>query len=156
MLAKSDAYKEPRIYGLDRVLDLKQTKTSFKLPKGFEPKEVFRKLFGVILDNGPVEEVVIRVSEDQVKYYRTLPLHHSQVEGESGDGYTEFSYRLVPTFDFVRELLSKGMYVEVMSPLWLRKEIAQEMRQALSMYEDVLEEVPYFSEEDEYMFFEED
>ena len=137
MLAKSDAYKEPRIYALDRVLDLKQTKTSFKLPKGFEPKEVFRKLFGVILDNGPVEEVVIRVSEDQVKYYRTLPLHHSQVEGESGNGYTEFRYRLVPTFDFVREMLSKGMYAEVMSPAWLRKEIANELRQTVKMYNDV-------------------
>ena len=140
MLAKSDAYKEPRIYSLDRVLDLKQTKTSFKLPKGFEPKEVFRKLFGVILDNRPVEDVVIRVSEDQVKYYRTLPLHHSQVEGESGDGYTEFRYRLVPTFDFVREMLSKGMYAEVMSPAWLRKEVANELRQTVKMYADVLDE----------------
>ena len=140
MLAKSDAYKEPRIYALDRILDLKQTKTSFKLPKGFEPKDVFRKLFGVILDNGPVEEVIIRVSDDQVKYYRTLPLHHSQEEGESGDGYTEFRYRLVPTFDFCRELLSKGMYVEVMSPVWLRKEIANELRQTVKMYNDVPDE----------------
>ena len=140
MLAKSDAYKEPRIYSLDRVLDLKQTKTSFKLPKGFEPKEVFRKLFGVILDNRPVEDVVIRVSEDQVKYYRTLPLHHSQVEGESGNGYTEFRYRLVPTFDFVREMLSKGMYAEVMSPAWLRKEVANELRQTVKMYDDVPDE----------------
>ena len=89
------------------------------------------------MDNGPVEDVVIRVSEDQVKYYRTLPLHHSQVEGESGDGYTEFRYRLVPTFDFCRELLSKGMYVEVMSPAWLRKEIANELRQTVKMYNDV-------------------
>ena len=137
MLAKSDAYKDPRIYALDRVLDLKQTKTSFKLPKGFDPKEVFRKLFGVILDNGPVEEVVIRVSEDQVKYYRTLPLHHSQAEGESREGYTEFRYRLVPTFDFVREMLSKGMYAEVMSPAWLRKEIANELRQTVKMYDDI-------------------
>ena len=137
MLAKSDAYKEPRIYALDRVLDLKQTKTSFKLPKGFEPKDVFRKLFGVILDNGPVEEVVIRVSEDQVKYYRTLPLHNSQEEGESTDAYTEFRYKLVPTFDVVRELLSKGMYAEVMSPQWLRREVAYELRQAVKMYDDV-------------------
>ena len=137
MLAKSDAYKEPRIYALDRILDLKQTKTSFKLPKGFEPKDVFRKLFGVILDNGPVEEVIIRVSDDQVKYYRTLPLHHSQEEGESGDGYTEFRYRLVPTFDFVRELLSKGMYAEVMSPQWLRREVANELRMTVRMYDDV-------------------
>ena len=156
VLAKSDEYKELRIYALDRVIDLKQTKKSFKIPNGFEPREVFRKLFGVILDNGPVEEVVIRVSEDQVKYYRTLPLHHSQVEGESGGGYTEFRYKLVPTFDFCRELLSKGMYVEVMSPAWLRKEIADELRSALSMYDDMEEEVPYFSEEDEMMFFEED
>ena len=116
---------------------MKQTKKTFKLPKGFEPKEVFRKLFGVILDNGPVEEVIIRVAEDQVKYYRTLPLHHSQVEGESGGGYTEFRYKLVPTFDFCRELLSKGMYVEVMSPAWLRKEIAEELRQTVQMYNDV-------------------
>ena len=89
------------------------------------------------MDNGPVENVVIRVSEDQVKYYRTLPLHHSQEEGESGDGYTEFTYRLVPTYDFSRELLSKGDSIEVMSPQWLRKEIAHELRRAISMYDDV-------------------
>jgi predicted DNA-binding transcriptional regulator YafY len=110
------------------------------LPKGFEPKETFRKLFGVILDNGPVENVLIRVSADQVKYYRTLPLHHSQEEGKSGDGYTEFSYRLVPTYDFTRELLSKGDTIEVMSPQWLRKEIARELRRAVSIYDDVVDE----------------
>lgn len=72
-----------------------------------------------------------------MKYYHTLPLHHSQKEGESGDGYTEFSYRLVPTFDFVRELLSKGMYAEVMSPQWLRREVANELRMTVRMYDDV-------------------
>ena len=137
MLAKSDAYDQPRIYALDRVLGLKQTNAIYSLPKRFDPKEVFRKPFGVILDNGPVENVVIRVSADQVKYYRTLPLHHSQEEGQSTDTYTEFRYSLVPTFDFCRELLSKGMYVEVISPAWLRKEIANELRRTLRMYNDV-------------------
>ena len=137
MLAKSDAYEHPRIYALDRIHYLSQTKDSYRLPKGFDPKETFRKLFGVIMDNGPVETIVIRVSEDQVKYYRTLPLHHSQEEGESGDGYTEFSYRLVPTYDFVHELLSKGDTIEVMGPAWLRHEVAKELRRAASMYDDV-------------------
>jgi hypothetical protein len=140
MLAKSDGYENPRIYALDRIMAIKATNKSFSLPKGFDPKETFRKLFGVIMDNGPVETVVIRVAEDQVKYYRTLPLHHSQEEGESGDGYTEFTYRLVPTYDFSRELLSKGENVEVMSPLWLRKEIANELRRAISMYNDIEDE----------------
>lgn len=140
MLAKSEKYNDLRIYALDRVLELNTTKKSFSLPKGFDPKDTFRKLFGVILDNGPVEKVVIRVAEDQVKYYRTLPLHHSQEEGESGDGYTEFTYRLVPTFDFSRELLSKGENVEVMRPLWLRKEIAKELRRTINMYSDIEDE----------------
>lgn len=140
MLAKCDAYEQLRIYSLDRIQHLNHTKKNFQLPKGFDPKDTFRKLFGVILDNGPIEKVVIRVSDDQVKYYQTLPLHHSQEEGETGDGYTEFSYRLVPTYDFTRELLSKGETIEVMSPAWLRKEVAEELRRAVKMYDDIDEE----------------
>ena len=140
MLAKCDAYEQLRIYSLDRIQHLNHTKKNFQLPKGFDPKDTFRKLFGVILDNGPIEKVVIRVSDDQVKYYQTLPLHHSQEEGETGDGYTEFSYRLVPTYDFTRELLSKGETIEVMSPAWLRKEVAKELRRAVKMYDDIDEE----------------
>ena len=140
MLAKCDAYEQLRIYSLDRIQHLNHTKKNFQLPKGFDPKDTFRKLFGVILDNGPIEKVVIRVSDDQVKYYQTLPLHHSQEDGETGDGYTEFSYRLVPTYDFTRELLSKGETIEVMSPAWLRKEVAKELRRAVKMYDDIDEE----------------
>ena len=49
----------------------------------------------------------------------------------------------MPTFDFCRELLSKGMYVEVMSPAWLRKEIADELRQTLKKYSDIPNEEEY-------------
>jgi predicted DNA-binding transcriptional regulator YafY len=100
--------------------------------------------------------VELRVDANQAKYFRSLPLHPTQEERELEDGYFMFTYRLVPTFDFTRELLSKGELIEVVSPHWLRKEIANELRNTLSMYDDVLEEVPYFSEEDEYMFFEEE
>lgn len=139
MLASSDKYQEA-IYALDRITDMNVTKHRYKLPKGYEPKDTFRKLYGVILDNGPAEDVVIRVDNDQVKYYRTLPLHNSQEEGESCEDYTVFKYRLVPTYDFSRELLSKGETIEVMSPAWLRTEIAKELRRAVKRYDDVTEE----------------
>ena len=139
ILAKTEKFPEG-IYSLDRIRDLYPTDNSFKLPKGYDPKDTFRKLYGVILDKGPAETVILRVDESQVQYFRTLPLHHSQEELESGDGYTDFRYRLVPTFDFSREILSKGMYAEVISPLWLRKEIAEELREAVRMYKDIEEE----------------
>ena len=37
------------------------------------------------------------------------------------DGYTEFTYRLVPTYDFSRELLSKGDSIEVMRTPMMRR-----------------------------------
>lgn len=139
MLAKSEKFPEA-IYALDRIADMKVTKHTYKLPKGYEPKDTFRKLYGVILDKGPIEDVLIRVDNDQIKYYRTLPLHHSQEEGASCEDYTEFRYRLVPTYDFSRELLSKGDTIEVMSPAWLRAEIAKELRRSAKIYDDVPEE----------------
>ena len=137
MLACSDAYPDPRIYALDRILELEQTDKSFVLPDGFDAEDTFSRLFGVITSSDPVEDITIKVREDQTCYYRTLPLHHTQEEGISNDGWTEFHYRLIPTYDFVRELLSKGDSIEVMSPKWLRKEIADELRRAAIYYSDV-------------------
>ena len=152
----SDGYTELRTYALDRIHAVKTTNIPFKLPKGFDAREYFRKFFGIVTDNREAETVELRVDANQAKYFRSLPLHPTQEERELEDGYFMFTYRLVPTFDFTRELLSKGELIEVVSPLWLRKEIANELRNTLSMYDDVLEDVPYFSEEDEYMFFEEE
>ena len=41
-------------------------------------------------------------------------------EDENG---AEFSYRLVPTYDFEQEILSKMGNVEVLAPQWLRDEM---------------------------------
>jgi hypothetical protein len=141
MLGKSGGYDNPRIYSLDRITDLDQTGRNFRLPEGFDPKETFRKHFGIMTDDSPVETVVLKVPENQADYYRTLPLHHTQEEIESKDGYTTFTYRLVPTFDFTREIMSKGMYAEVLSPAWLRSEVAQELHNAVRLYEDQQQQV---------------
>ena len=137
LLGLSDGYSEPRIYALDRIKMLKSTGASFSLPKGFDARDYFRKFFGVVVDSREAETVELRVDPNQAKYFRSLPLHSTQEERELEGGWYMFSYRLVPTFDFTRELLSKGELIEVVSPLWLRKEIAQEMRRAISMYDDV-------------------
>ena len=42
-------------------------------------KRYFRNYFGIIVGEEPVD-VEIRVTADQVKYFRTLPLHKSQKE----------------------------------------------------------------------------
>ena len=113
-----------RVYSLDRFVDMEELDQTFEIPEGFDAEGFFNKYFGVCLEDSPVVDVVIRVEDSQAKYFRSLPKHSSQKEADPIDGWTVFTYRLVPTFDFKQEILSYGADVEVLAPESLRKEMA--------------------------------
>lgn len=122
-----------RIYSLDRFVDMEELEEHFEIPKGFDAEEYFGNYFGVIIGEKP-EDVKIRVVPDQVKYFRTLPLHGSQRETVQEDGSSVFSYHIAPTFDFVQEILSHGADVEVLEPAELRESIADNVAGMASRY----------------------
>lgn len=122
-----------RIYSLDRFVDMEELEEMFELPKDFDAEEYFRNYFGVIIGDAP-EDIKLRVVPDQVKYFRTLPLHESQTEMIQEDGSSVFSYRIAPTFDFVQEILSHGSDVEVLEPLELRENISDIIAGMASRY----------------------
>ena len=114
-----------RIYSLDRVLEAKLTEEPFKYPDDFCPEVYFEGCFGVIRGDGTEVEIVkLKVQADQANYLRSLPLHPSQKELVRTGDYSIFSVELRPTFDFQQELLWNGDALEVLEPLWLRKEMA--------------------------------
>lgn len=122
-----------RIYSLDRFVDMEELEERFEIPKGFDAEEYFGNYFGVIIGEEP-EDVKIRVVPDQVKYFRTLPMHGSQRETAQEDGSSVFSYLIAPTFDFVQEILSHGADVEVLEPAELRESIADIIAGMASRY----------------------
>lgn len=122
-----------RIYSLDRFVDMEELEEHFEIPKDFDAEEYFRNYFGVIIGEEP-EDVKIRVVPDQVKYFRTLPLHRSQKEAVQEDGSSVFSYHIAPTFDFVQEILSHGADVEVLEPAELRERISEDIARMASRY----------------------
>lgn len=122
-----------RIYSLDRFVDMEELEGHFEIPKGFDAEEYFGNYFGVIIGEEP-EDVKIRVVPDQVKYFRTLPLHGSQRETVQEDGSSVFSYHIALTFDFVQEILSHGADVEVLEPAELRESIADIIAGMASRY----------------------
>lgn len=122
-----------RIYSLDRFVDMEELEEHFEIPKGFDAEEYFGNYVGVIIGEEP-EDVKIRVVPDQVKYFRTLPMHGSQRETAQEDGSSVFSYHIAPTFDFVQEILSHGADVEVLEPAELRESIADIIAGMASRY----------------------
>ena len=124
-----------RIYALDRIMDLQLTDETFKYPKKFSPENYFTGCFGIIHDDETeVETVKLKVNTDQSNYLRSLPLHHSQEEIETNDDYSIFTLRVRPTFDFQQELLKNGDTIEVLEPLWLRKEMAATIKRMFNKY----------------------
>ena len=79
--------------------------------------------------------VVIRAHNWTPNYLRTLPLHHSQREIASTEHYTDFSFDIRPTVDFLNELRKYGDGIEVLEPLELREKMRQMLLDALKRYE---------------------
>ncbi|MBQ1719216.1 MAG: WYL domain-containing protein, partial [Bacteroidales bacterium] len=67
-------------------------------------------------------------------HIRTLPLHSSQKETETKEEYSIFSYYMVPSFDFLMELLSMEDMVEVLAPESFRKEIKKQINLMYKLY----------------------
>lgn len=131
MLAKSEGKDELRVYSLDeRMIDIKTTDEKYKLPAKFNAEQFFSEYFGIIVGTDwEPQEVKIKVVNDQVKYFDSLPLHDSQrkVAEESNEKYTVYRYHLAPTFDFKQELLSRGPAVQVLAPEAFRLEVMDDV-----------------------------
>ena len=94
------------------------------IPEDFDPQEYFNGCIGVITGDGcGIEKVKLKASTAQANYLRDLPLHESQQETGQTDEYSIFELHVRPTFDFQQKLLCYGENLEVLEPLWLRKEI---------------------------------
>lgn len=125
-----------RTYALDRLVALEPTKEKFKYPKKFNPAEYFRDSFGIFHGEGPAEKVILKVEDNQVKYFDSLKPHHSQKKRDDlkVPGYTFYEYKIAPAFDFVQFICSKGSQVEVIEPQSLREWVADEVQKTHSYY----------------------
>jgi hypothetical protein len=136
VVARSPYYDEVLIYSLDRILHLEVlVDESFKMPDSFNPSEYFEEYYGVIIDDDyDVEDVKLKVSAGQANYLRSLPLHHSQREVQIISEYSILELKIRPTYDFYQEILRNGEEMEVLEPLWLRKEIARKIEKMWDKY----------------------
>ena len=112
------------IFATDRISTFTVEEQTFKYPADFDINDYYRDSFGIIIEDGlPCEHIVIKVAGSQVKYLRSLPLHHSQRETTTTPDYSIFEYDLKPTYDFEQEVLSHREDFEVLQPQSFRDKI---------------------------------
>jgi hypothetical protein len=129
-----------RRYALDRVVTLGQTDATFKMPRDFSVDDYFADAFGIIVEPEEYDVEVIKLKVYDInhrrEYLRSLPLHSSQREVDRLKDYSIFELKVAPTYDFIKELLSMGGEVEVISPEYVRQEVRRRAEELLSRYKD--------------------
>lgn len=124
VLGKIDAFRQPRLFCLDRIEDLEILSDTFKVPKSFDAQTFFNEHYGVVIDDDiPPQRILLKVTPQQRKYFLSLPLHQSQREVENNGQYSIFEYRMAPTWDLAMELMKYYDKVEVLEPESLRDEV---------------------------------
>lgn len=123
-----------KTYALDRMSDVAVEGNSFEIPYDFDAEAYFADSFGIMFTKGETKKVTIKADARQAKYFRALPLHHSQSEMVH-DKYSVFTYRLRLTPDLVQELLSYGPKITVLAPQELRAMMKENLKEALANYE---------------------
>lgn len=125
------------VLAFDRIKEIKLTETKFVPNDDFDAKTYFSECYGVVRSNDcEVQKVKIRAFDRQVYYLRDLPLHHSQKEVATADGYSDFELELRPTDEFLSPLLARGPFIKVLEPQWLADRIRAQHLAAYQLYID--------------------
>ena len=124
------------VFAFDRIISLESTGEPFAIDPSFRADEYFAASYGVVrLEGGKAVRIVLRAYGDEVFYLRSLPLHASQREVGSGEGYADFEYCLQPTLDLCGYILSRGKRLQVLAPAELATQVHQMLRDAAAQYE---------------------
>ena len=126
---------EIRFFALDRMAEVKSLDEKFQMSADFDVDDLFQDAFGMYVNPEiATERVVVKADRDQSRYLMSLPLHHSQQIIETTDDYSVFSWRLKPTYDFVQQLLTMNLHIEVLEPLSLRTKMAEMLKSMEKKY----------------------
>ena len=132
VIGYNDNDRKIKTYSLDRFNEVVMMPEGFEMPDT-NVHDFFTNNFGIMTSSGEVKDVTLRVEQEEAKYIRALPLHHSQTE-QVCDGYSLFHYKIYLTFDLVNEIISHGNRITVVSPVELRTMVVNTLRTALENY----------------------
>lgn len=120
-----------RTFALDRIKDINLTDKTFSMPASFDAEKYFEDTIGIVVeDNCPPQTISILAVNGKQDYIRSLPLHPTQHETETGNGSAKFCIFAQPNSDLIQELLRYGEDVTVIRPKWFRdrlRKIANKM-----------------------------
>lgn len=134
---RNDDINAWRVYGLDRITSLQVTDVTFRMPKDFDVDGIFSQSYGIYFPKAGQKPVTIRfkVTDEEARYLRDLPIHRSQVEENAakGDGRI-FRIRVIPNRNLTMEFCRHAGRLEVIEPEEVKLSVKEELEKAYKQY----------------------
>ena len=126
-----------RLYNvpLDRIKKIEELKHPYIENNDVDFDEYFEDVIGVtVMDDKPVEKILIKVSKDLFPYIKTKPLHGSQKIKEITDEYALIEYEVQSNYELERLLFSYADKLEVIEPKHLIDTLKEKAENLLKKY----------------------
>lgn len=116
-----EEHKEIRTFAVDERItsDIIILKDTFRYPEDFNANHYFETAVGVIPETKKEKPciIIMKATRTCAEYLRSKKFHKSQKELKTTDrGDVYFEYRLAPTIEFYKKLLSYGTSLIVVEP----------------------------------------
>lgn len=123
-----------KTFGLDRISQLEITQTKVQHKK-VDIETLFKNSYGITIDTETLpQEIILSFDYQQGQYIKTLPLHPSQEVLIDNEKEVRIRLRLIPNYDFVMDICARSLYVKVISPSSLAKEVKGYLKEAYEQY----------------------
>ncbi|KAB2810001.1 helix-turn-helix transcriptional regulator [Phaeocystidibacter luteus] len=121
--------------GLDRLIKVSPSTKNFVTDSGIYWEEYFEDVVGVtVLDNIPVDRVILKVSNTLWPYIKSKPIHGSQKVLEEKQSYTLLELHIKFNYEFKSLILSHMSQIEILEPTALRDTIGEEVKKLFYNY----------------------
>ncbi len=126
LLAFDHRRKETRVFGLDRIKEIKESLAAYHPIENRIAKKYFDQVVGVsVLKERKAQKVRFEAYGNQMHYFNTKPLHSSQRLISQTKKKAVFEIEVIVNYELKSELLSFQDSIKVLSPKSLQQEFVQ-------------------------------
>jgi predicted DNA-binding transcriptional regulator YafY len=126
--------RKPITLAIDRMNGIASANVEYIDNNSFDSKKYFEHIIGVTFTDGPIEEVVLKVTPFLSKYIKAKHLHASQkIVDEDKHGAT-VTLQLIINHELTQLILSHGNNMTVLGPASLKEKIKENLISSLTSY----------------------
>lgn len=127
-------YQSISNYPLDRIISIEELADSFE-PSDINWLDYFDDIIGVTKpEEGKLEKIYLKFSEQRINYVLTKPLHPSQKMDKTDQEGKTVIIEVIPNNELYQMLLSFGADVIVVTPPNVKAEMSERIREMNKMY----------------------